>query len=353
MGVGGASEREVSLKSIEQAALAALMFAAISVGLSAAAPNDLPPAKRFNHADHASKGVAVDKCNDCHSIDGKGQVLVPAAQGHSPCLEAKCHASSFLAVGEKQKKADPVAFTKAAAFCLGCHDSVPWPWKKQEMKPLQSFTYELEYHVEMNHYEHTQKKIPSQGAKAIDCRSCHVVNPKSFELVTGTPGHAQCALCHNAKDFPEFTMGLCGNCHSKPARSDYFQGSRPKSDVRACASEGMKLLKEKFAKEGRTKAKGEAPCFRHERVEHRFLDKASSQPLECSNCHTMIDDKKKWHTGQRYQSLKDLHTAVIINNNGSEDQHKACGKTSACHKADVDTVNGGHCNLCHAEKWAF
>jgi hypothetical protein len=338
---------------MKQAAVAALMFAAISVGLSAAAPNDLPPAKHFNHADHASRGVAVDKCNDCHSIDGKGQVLVPAAQGHSPCLEAKCHASSFLAIGEKQKKADPVAFTKAASFCLGCHESVPWPWKKQEMKPLPSFQYELEYHVEMNHYEHTQKKIPSQGAKAIDCRSCHVVNAKSFELVTGTPGHAQCALCHNAKDFPEFTMGLCGNCHSKPARSEYFQGSRPKSDVRACASEGMKLLKEKFAKEGRTKAKGEAPCFRHERVEHRFLDKASTQPLECSNCHTMIDDKKKWHSNQRYQSLKDLHTAVIINNNGSEDQHKACGKTSACHKADVDTVNGGHCNLCHAEKWAF
>jgi len=336
-----------------RAAIAVLMFAAISVGLSTAAPNDLPAAKHFSHADHASKGVVVDKCDACHAIDSKGQVLIPAAQGHSPCLEAKCHASSFLAVGAKQKAADPVAFNKAAAFCLGCHDSVPWPWKKQEMRVLHSFQNELEYHVEMNHYEHTQKKVPSRGS-VVDCRSCHAVDVKSFALVTGAPGHAQCALCHNAKDYPEFTMALCGNCHSRPARADYFLGSRPKNDVRACDSEGVQLLKDKFAKEGRTKAKGEVPCFRHERVEHRFLDKtAATQPLECNSCHTMVDDKKKWHPGQRYQSLKDLHVAVIINNNGSEDQHKACGKTAACHRADVDTVNGGHCSLCHAEKWAF
>src|SRR5262249_46341173 len=124
------------------------------------------------------------------------------------------------------------------------------------------------------------------------------------------------------------------------------------TDVRACDSEGVKLLKEKFQREGRTKSKGEMPCFRHERIEHRFLDKEAKQPLECNGCHYMVDDQKRWH-GQRYQSLKDLHTAPIINNNGSEDQHKACGKTSACHKNDVDTVNGGKCTLCHAEKWAF
>ena len=57
--------------------------------------------KHFSHTDHKARGIDVDRCEACHSIDAKGQVLAPAAQGHAPCLDAKCHATDFLAVGQK------------------------------------------------------------------------------------------------------------------------------------------------------------------------------------------------------------------------------------------------------------
>jgi hypothetical protein len=333
----------------------AIVFAVIALGFSRSSSEDaLPEAKHFMHGEHAAKGVPVDKCDTCHHIDAKGQLLVPAAQGHSPCLEAKCHASYFLAVGEKAKKADPVAFAKAAPFCLGCHDNVPWPWKKPATKTLHSFQYEREHHVEMPHYLHTQMTVPSTNAK-LQCRDCHAVDTASFSLVVNAPGHAQCVLCHNAKDYPKHTMAMCGQCHSAPARAEYFNGSRPQNTVRACESEGLVLLKNKFLTE-KPKIPGgpKAQCFRHERVEHRFRDKATMKdPIQCNNCHYMIDDNTKWR-GQKYESLKDLHSARIISNASvNEDQHKACG-AKGCHDSAVG--NGPFepkCGLCHAEISGF
>jgi hypothetical protein len=128
------------------------------------------PAVHFSHAEHGPRGVAIDKCETCHEVDAKGQVVAPAALGHSPCQSAKCHASDFLGVGDKTRKADPARYAKATAFCLGCHDSKdgapPAPWQKPTTAAaLQSFQSEREFHVEMNHIEH---------ALRTGCRSCHV-----------------------------------------------------------------------------------------------------------------------------------------------------------------------------------
>lgn len=305
-------------------------------GLASGAPKT-PTPRHFSHAEHADRGVAVETCETCHGVGANGVVLAPAAKGHAPCLAAGCHAADFVSVGETTRKADLARHTRASAFCLGCHDSVPVPWNKPTTNAIRaSFLIEREYHVEMNHYEHTQK-----AAKAGElCRSCHIVDPKTLALVASSPGHAQCVACHNAKDQPDFTMTQCGLCHDKPARATYFAGSRPQTDVRACGSEGVALLEHKL--------KRVVPCFRHERVEHRTLE---SKPVQCAACHYVVGDKTKW-AGRRYQTLKDLHTHAIIDNS-QDRQHASCGRTTACHKADVNLVKGAKCTLCHAEKSVF
>lgn len=295
------------------------------------------PAVHFSHAEHGPRGVAIDKCETCHEVDAKGQVVAPAALGHSPCQSAKCHASDFLGVGDKTRKADPARYAKATAFCLGCHDSKdgapPAPWQKPTTAAaLQSFQSEREFHVEMNHIEH---------ALRTGCRSCHVVDDKSFALVKTAPGHAQCVACHNPQKFPAFTMTKCGVCHDKPARAEFFHGTRPKIDVRACGGEGHAALEARLHHA--------VSCFRHERVEHRTTD---GQPLSCAACHYMVGDKTKWG-GRRYQTLLDLHTETIIDNS-QDREHKSCGQSAACHKVDVDAARAGaKCSLCHAEKSAF
>jgi hypothetical protein len=136
-------------------------------------------------------------------------------------------------------------------------------------------------------------------------------------------------------------MEKCGLCHDKPARADYFHGTRPKIDVRACGSEGHAAL------EARLKHK--VSCFRHERVEHRTADGAA---VQCAVCHYMVGDKSKW-SGRRYQTLRDLHTETIIDNS-QDREHKSCGRSAACHQVDVDAGRAGaKCSLCHAEKSAF
>ena len=110
----------------------ALVVVAITGAVALAGPAVTPT--HFSHADHATRGVDVDKCETCHGVDAGGQVLPPAALGHSPCQSAGCHASDFLGVGAKAQKADPAKYGKATAFCLGCHDSKdgtpPAPWSK-------------------------------------------------------------------------------------------------------------------------------------------------------------------------------------------------------------------------------
>jgi hypothetical protein len=323
---------------VRQIALAAL----IVVAGFAVARGQAAPATHFSHADHASRKIegGLQKCELCHALDAKGQVTPPAMLGHAPCLSAGCHASTFLATGAAAKKADPAGYAKATAFCLGCHDSKtfapPAPWDKPTTNvALQSFQYEREYHVEMNHFEH---------ALRADCRTCHAVDDKSFALVASTPGHGQCVQCHNAVKFPQFTMAMCGLCHDKPARAEYFQATRPKIDVRACGGEGHAALEAKL--------KRAVPCFKHERAEHRTAAAAGGAPLQCNACHYMIGDKTKWD-GRRYQTLLDLHKQTIIDNSRDR-QHKSCGQSTACHARDVDAARtGAKCALCHAEKSAF
>jgi len=280
---------------------------------------------------------AIDKCDTCHGVDDKGQVRAPAALGHSPCLSAGCHAADFVGVGDKGRKADPERYAKSVAFCLGCHDSKdgapPQPWSKPSTGAvLRSFQYEREYHVEMNHFEHARRS---------ECRTCHVVDDTSFALVASTPGHGQCVNCHNAQKFPDFTMARCELCHDKPARAEYFTGSRPKIDVRACGGEGHAALEARL--------KRAVSCFRHERAEHRTLD---GKPVQCAACHYMVNDKALWGA-RRYQTLRDLHKEAIIDNSRDR-EHQSCGRSSACHQADVDAARpAAKCSLCHAERSAF
>jgi Class III cytochrome C family len=305
-----------------------------------------PTATHFSHADHAQRGVAIDTCETCHDVDAKGQVSPPAALGHSPCQSVACHAAYFVGVGAKAGKADPARYAKATAFCLGCHDSKdgapPSPWQKPTTNAaLRSFQYEREYHVEMNHFEHTHRT---------ECGSCHVVDDKSFALVGSAPGHAQCVTCHSPQKSAPFTMSKCGICHDKPARAEFFQVSRPQTDVRACGSEGHAALEARLHHA--------VSCFRHERAEHRT---AEGKALSCAACHYMVGDKSKWgekddkpKSGSRtYQSLKDLHTQPVIDNS-QDREHKSCGQSTACHQVDVDAARAGaKCSLCHAEKSAF
>lgn len=308
-----------------------------------AAPTAAPTAKHFSHADHRGRSVDVDKCEACHAIDAKGQVLAPAAQGHAPCLAAQCHAADFIAVGEKTRARDPARFARASALCLGCHVEVPLPWKKPATRVLQAYQNSREHHIEMNHHQHTLR------AKA-GCRGCHVVDEKSFALAAGTPGHAQCGTCHDGKTAqgaapPVFSMKECGACHLRESRAEYLERlaiaeSRPKTDVRACGSEGHA--------QAERKQRRKVPCFKHERVEHRTQ---SGSPVQCVSCHFIVGDKAQWGR-RRYVSLADLQVNPIIWN-ARDQQHESCGRVAACHKRDVDPVSGAKCHLCHAEKSVF
>jgi hypothetical protein len=302
-----------------------------------AAPPAAAPGAPFSHDEHASRKVVIDRCEACHGVDASGQVILPTAIGHSPCLSEGCHASDFAGVSATVRKANPALYARAIGFCQGCHvgkdGAPPLPWlKPMAIGAVRSFQHEPEYHVEMNHYDHTQRA---------DCLSCHIVDNKSFAIVPSAPGHTQCVACHNAQKFPAFTMANCGVCHDKPGRAEFFRGTRPQVDVRACGSEGHAALEMRL--------RHPVPCFRHEQREHRFV---TDTPIQCGACHYMVGDKSKWGM-RRYQSLLDLRTGPIIDNS-QDRQHKSCGQATACHSRDVDAARAGaRCSLCHAEQTEF
>jgi hypothetical protein len=330
------------------------------LGVLAANPSraDAPAVDKglhFNHAKHepllAAAKMDVHKCATCHGVDGNGQVLPPAALGHTPCMSAACHATYFLATGESGKKKDPTLYARAALFCQGCHDSTdgspPPAWTKPSpTAALRSFQFEREYHVEMTHFDHTQKKI-KDGAKErpIGCRDCHKVEEKTLALRTDAPGHAECVQCHNPKVKPDFTMAQCALCHDHPARSLHFaHPSRPKTAVRACGSEGQ------AQRDATNKHKKSVNCFKHETPNHRAHEDGSA--VQCGECHPMVS-QGAWH-GFEYKTLKDLHVSPIIDND-KDLAHKSCGRSKACHAADVDLTHGnnecaGACLKCHENK---
>ena len=325
------------MQSGKAAALAALLLALVGVVAFAAPPAQAPGspqaivAQHFSHAEHKQKGVDIQKCDACHAVDAAGLVAAPAAQGHAPCLAAGCHATEFVSTGPTTRAKDPSAFAKATAFCLGCHDSPdgtpPSPAQHNvATAAMRSYQLESEYHVEMNHYEHTKRDA--------QCRDCHVVDAQSFALVTSAPGHAQCVACHNAQKFPDFTMSKCAYCHAEPGRTKFFHASRPKTDVRACGSEGYAALVAKAAGDGKPVA-----CFRHERSEHRFT--ADNKPVQCGECHAIVAAPDR-------NSLAALHTEPVIDN--TEAEHARCGSGNACHAKDFANAAGTkRCLVCHGD----
>ena len=190
-----------------------------------------------NHKDPLAKiGIDVDdpkQCKNCHTLDEKGAVRAPAAQGHAPCMRSGCHASDFLVVSESGKKNKPQEYARSTAFCTGCHSEIPVPWKKPGTLTIQAWRNQREHHIEMgsqegegtrgmDHYGHiTIAKMPD-GTKP-ECRSCHVIDDQ-FKLKTGTPGHKQCMQCHTATGAPAFAMQECGKCHKKNGREAWLSG---------------------------------------------------------------------------------------------------------------------------------
>jgi hypothetical protein len=304
------------------------MLAVLALGaVVLAAPAKVEPV-HFSHEDHSRRGVDTSECSTCHTVDAAGVVAPPASIGHSPCMSAKCHATTFVSTGASVRAKDPAAYAKATAFCLGCHESAdgtpPSPAKHALANAaLRSYQAEREYHVELGHFEHTKRTA---------CGTCHVVDATSFAFVPTAPGHAQCVTCHNAQKFPEFTMAKCGYCHQTPGRSEYFRGSREHTDVRACDSEGYAAL---VAKSGGHPV----ACFRHERKEHRFT--ADGKPVECSQCHAAVETPA-------LESVGALHTHAVIDN--TEAMHGRCGNSAGCHAQDFSAASGTkHCLLCHGD----
>jgi hypothetical protein len=323
----------------------------------------------FKHSDHAGYGVDTTdaaKCKSCHTIDAKGNVLAPAAQGHAPCLQAGCHADTFLMISEKNQakaqkdKAFAEQFTKASAFCLACHEQVPWAWKKPTTRVLQGWLNQREHHIEMaksslsnmDHWAHTQAK--KKDGTQVGCRDCHAVGA-DFKLLKGSPGHTQCAECHSPTSGVAFGMSECGRCHKEGSRDEFLRkvlaergkelkdkdvASRPDADVRACDSAGEDAYKKKGRK---------VPCFRHETKEHR--EDAKGGGVQCKQCHWIVVDKARWGDKRSYSSLADLHLNKIIGdkpNDSRSMQHEAC---AGCHPHTSQVkLRGGNCQYCHVER---
>jgi hypothetical protein len=309
----------------------------------------------FDHRDHLTRGLKLAPCTQCHPMADTGLPMPPAALGHFPCLSAGCHATYFVPSAAARAK-DPTLDARATAFCLGCHDTPDGKSPTPASKPpwntaLKSYEAEREWHVEMPHYDHVAK-----GSERTDCKSCHVTGDaraaSPWALVPGTPGHAQCGVCHDAND-PVLKMDQCEHCHKQGARAAYLGKSRAGVDVRACDSEGYA----KYLADSVARHEPPPPCFKHEREAHRIVFKngkpvvdGARKPVEveCMTCHYMVGDKARWG-GHRYDSLADLHKSPIIDNRQNE-EHASCSSGGACHTADLAN---NKCTTCHVERNAF
>ncbi len=345
------------------------IFGAVFAQPQPVAPDEsVDEGSHFMHGNHKEplKKVGIDvtnpaECKKCHSLDSAGKVMAPAAQGHAPCLQSGCHGSDFLLISKKSEQAKPQAFAKAKVFCLGCHPTVPWAWKKPATLVIQAWHNQREHHVEMPHYAHTQ--MTKKDGSKVGCRDCHVVNAK-FELAVGAPGHAQCAQCHNKTDYPEHTMDQCGACHQPGSRDNFIaaalkarpdlkvdprkdiEGSRPGSDVRVCGSDG----KSRFDK----KTKRKTPCFKHELPGHRMTN--DKQDVQCGACHFIVTKKEAWTKNRSFETVIDMHLNKIIGNafNDTRDmQHQSCSGANSCHRheqaVNINSVDA-NCTLCHATR---
>ncbi len=359
-------------------------------GAVADTPAPAPDAIHFLHSSHkdplAKIKIDVDdpaQCKTCHTLDAAGKPRAPAAQGHAPCMQSNCHASDFMVISEKGKKDRPQEFRRSSQICLGCHTTVPWPWKKAQTITLHAWRNQREHQIEMekqgdpprgmDHFDHITIAKKKDG-KNTTCRDCHVVD-NEFKLAVGTPGHPQCMQCHTA-DGTAFQMQECGRCHKSGGREGWLsgvlsgrkikidprkgiEGSRPDTDVRACDSSG----EAKWAKQNKAGGR-KTPCFKHDTSGHRMTnDKAE---VQCRQCHFALSDPKVGAT--QFRSVADLHTRKIIGNTGDttasskfgcpgsdkdDVQHAAGSGGGACHhhakEVDADCPPGQkNCQLCHA-----
>ena len=384
--------------------LLAVLACVLGVGIYGAfadTPKDkVPEGIHFMHGNHkdplAKIGIDVDdpaQCKNCHTLDPSGAVRAPASQGHAPCMRSNCHASDFMLISESGKKTKPAEFQRASAFCTGCHPTVPWPWKKPQTLTLQAWRNQREHHIEMGtdedpprgmtHYRHIKEAKKKDGSATV-CRDCHVTDDK-FKFQNGTPGHKQCMTCHTAGS-TGFPMQECGRCHKKGGREgwlkgvldkagikvndDNIHGSRPKTTVRSCDSDGANKADKQF--------KGKNPkvkCFDHSTPGHHLTN--AKADVQCAQCHHMIADESSWPLApgptkgqlRRFHTVADLHTNKIIGTAGREvvvskgcggpdkndAQHAACSGGNACHRhakeLDLDCPMGErNCALCHAQR---
>lgn len=304
--------------------------------IASAAPEEGRGGTAFDHEEHADlEENPVKACDQCHSSSPEGELVRPGSRGHQPCLTADCHAKDFLSVGPRTRRGTPVRYQEASDFCFGCHldtGRAPSPFMKAQADNLFQNMEPMHY-VEMNHLAH---------AKLGECRDCHQVDPKSFELQLEGPQHAQCATCHK-KGEEDITMNDCGDCHQDGAPSAYFKKRPFGTDVRSCNSARYRALMKK-----RRPGRRAAACFKHERTEHRFDRKG--QGIQCGTCHFMY--KHKRYRRHDYQSLRDVKMAPLIDNHRDR-AHDNCG-AAGCHKREVDDSLGtGRCSMCHSSKEIF
>ena len=316
---------------------------------------------KFDHDLHADGDqmprVVVDseKCTDCHTSDDTGKLTLPGTSGkqmllempmcnrqrakltrsgnvsHQPCLDSGCHVDDFLNVGPRARQANTDDYRKAASFCLGCHagDQPPEMGAAPTVGNIYCDNDSPDYHVEFNHLRHSEKTA---------CRNCHVVGEDNA-LQLDRPNHVECATCHTGKEATP--MSYCRTCHLAPGPSEYFKPREYNAVVRSCGSpEHLR----RAARKG--KQPSEVPCFKHETQAHRFK---RDEPLQCSQCHYMISSRKYWDRRQKYESLRDIKSARLIDNRRDRAHEKACGGSRACHARDVDDSRGGSekCTLCH------
>lgn len=322
---------------------------------------------KFDHALHADASkmprVVVDseKCTTCHASDERGNLTIPGTSGkqekmdmpicdrqrgkltrpgrvgHQPCLDSGCHVSDFLATSDAAKNEAPARYQKAVAFCTGCHAGSSPP--TSDSQPTAGNIYcdndSPDYHIELNHLRHAEKT---------ECRNCHLVDQNNA-LQLNRPSHLECATCHTGKN--RTPMSYCQMCHLAPGPAEYFQPRDYDGVIRACGSpEHLRRAKR------RGKDPGLISCFKHETKEHRFKGSKGSkgeEPLQCSQCHYMVANRKYWSSKYRYESLRDIKSARLIDNRRDRAHSQACGGDRGCHKRDVDDSSGGSekCTLCH------
>jgi c(7)-type cytochrome triheme protein len=158
----------------------------------AAAPPPPANAPQFSHADHAKKGVNVNQCATCHTLDGKWLAETPTkGKAHAPCADAKCHREEF--------------FARTTTVCGGCHADAR-PFAPARFTPLGGGAGSAEFGRDFSHLSHV-KNLGAGGNNF--CAKCH---QGRFEAQATAQSHGTCAPCHGGDASPR--MSECQGCHA-------------------------------------------------------------------------------------------------------------------------------------------